>query len=360
LENGIPLLKMPYKANRTEVIQSPAQWSPGSSYYGFYVSGYGYPIVSGTPSETSSRAAALSKASADMYDKMSDLNSFNLGIALAESKRTVGLIANTASRLAKTYSQMRKGRFRAAFKTLGVLDSYKLPRNNRWGPNGIRLRRAGEHRKWLQYQTKGMNKSRLSSFASEKWLEMSYGWTPLLYDVHGAAEYAANLLHGSNSDVSISGFGSVEDYLSSETSTLLKATHYEMKSLIDLELKVIPDSVRNASALGLTNPGLVGWELVPFSFVVDWFTPVGSWLESLTAFQGFDVVGKSLSYTYAVTAYGEYKPKGATCSYVVNNHERLVNFTVPSYPSPFLNFGARLGKKRFTSALALLRQAFKR
>jgi hypothetical protein len=125
-------------------------------------------------------------------------------------------------------------------------------------------------------------------------------------------------------------------------------------------MKIIPDSVRNVSALGLTNPALVGWELVPFSFVVDWFTPIGSWLESLTAFEGYNVVAKSLSYTYSSIAYGEYLLKGATCSHTVNNHERLTSFTTPSYPSPLLNFGARLGKKRFTSALALLRQAFKR
>lgn len=32
--------------------------------------------------------------------------------------------------------------------------------------------------------------------------------------------------------------------------------------------------------LGLMDPELVAWELVPFSFVIDWFAPVGSWLEA--------------------------------------------------------------------------------
>lgn len=31
--------------------------------------------------------------------------------------------------------------------------------------------------------------------------------------------------------------------------------------------------------LGLNNPALITWELIPFSFVVDWFLPVGTWIE---------------------------------------------------------------------------------
>jgi hypothetical protein len=42
------------------------------------------------------------------------------------------------------------------------------------------------------------------------------------------------------------------------------------------------------TSLGLTNPALVAWELVPFSFVVDWALPIGDWLSSLDAMLGYD------------------------------------------------------------------------
>lgn len=32
--------------------------------------------------------------------------------------------------------------------------------------------------------------------------------------------------------------------------------------------------------LGLLNPEIVAWELLPFSFVADWFIPIGSYLEA--------------------------------------------------------------------------------
>lgn len=38
--------------------------------------------------------------------------------------------------------------------------------------------------------------------------------------------------------------------------------------------------------LGLINPLSVAWELVPFSFVVDWFLPIGKYISSLSDFAG--------------------------------------------------------------------------
>lgn len=38
---------------------------------------------------------------------------------------------------------------------------------------------------------------------------------------------------------------------------------------------------------GLVNPASIGWELVPFSFVVDWFYPIGQWLDTLFGIPGY-------------------------------------------------------------------------
>jgi len=50
------------------------------------------------------------------------------------------------------------------------------------------------------------------------------------------------------------------------------------------------------SQLGLVNPASLAWELVPFSFVVDWFANVGDFLASFT-----DTVGCTLSNTAVTT-----------------------------------------------------------
>jgi hypothetical protein len=51
--------------------------------------------------------------------------------------------------------------------------------------------------------------------------------------------------------------------------------------------------VRNAgmkqlAQIGITNPALLVWELIPYSFVVDWMIPVGDWLSSLDALVGVE------------------------------------------------------------------------
>jgi hypothetical protein len=40
-------------------------------------------------------------------------------------------------------------------------------------------------------------------------------------------------------------------------------------------------------SFGVINPLSIAWEVVPFSFVVDWFIPIGATLEALTSTAGF-------------------------------------------------------------------------
>ena len=48
-----------------------------------------------------------------------------------------------------------------------------------------------------------------------------------------------------------------------------------------------------AGALGLTNPLQLAWELLPFSFVADWFVPIGAYLSAWDADLGYSFRGGS-------------------------------------------------------------------
>jgi len=57
-----------------------------------------------------------------------------------------------------------------------------------------------------------------------------------------------------------------------------------------------------AAQTGFTNPINLAWEILPFSFVVDWFLPIGPYLEAFTAFDGLEFVdGSQTLFTRAVT-----------------------------------------------------------
>jgi hypothetical protein len=48
-----------------------------------------------------------------------------------------------------------------------------------------------------------------------------------------------------------------------------------------------------AAQTGFTNPLNLAWEILPFSFVLDWFLPIGPYLETLSAFDGLVLVDGS-------------------------------------------------------------------
>jgi len=62
------------------------------------------------------------------------------------------------------------------------------------------------------------------------------------------------------------------------------------------------------SQLGLVNPAEIVWEMMPYSFIADWFVPIGPWIGSLTA---------DIGYTF----------KGGSYSVISRSEEQVVSFT---------------------------------
>jgi hypothetical protein len=70
--------------------------------------------------------------------------------------------------------------------------------------------------------------------------------------------------------------------------------------------KIDNDYLQRVSNVGLTNPLVVAWELVPFSFVVDWFLPLGDWLNGLDATMGLTFSKGSSTFYYRVQQTVEF------------------------------------------------------
>ncbi|UJQ85226.1 MAG: maturation protein [Perrunavirus faecadaptatum] len=178
----------------------------------------------------------------------------NLSVFAAEMKKTATGLAKNFSDIVGIYRAVRKGDFRRA-------SSFFKP----------------------DPRQKGFS----SRDAAGRWLELNYAIIPLLKDIQGGYEYIRENLErlmvysvSSNLKIPVP-LHYVEDSSSvSMQAQGFRGVRTKVYYVIDLP------GLREANRLGLINPLTLGWELVPYSFVIDWLLPVGNMLEAITATQG--------------------------------------------------------------------------
>lgn len=265
----------------------------------------------------------------------------NLLVALKEASKTADLILGKASQLYQAYRQARRGDFVRAAHTLNI-----HPRRSH-----------------------------------KTLLEMKYGWMPLLQDIKGAAELLAQEHLGRPLSFSVS--AKTRDnktlYVESGGNTGTTLVWKRQRSHVitrDVRVKIWCElenpHLSVLQQMGLTNPALYAWEIIPFSFVFDWIFSVGDWLTGLTAFNGVNVRKAMRSVSVDVVGFiaqqnsADYPTSGWVQSahsvsrkHHYRRYDRAATDVVPStlYPpvtNPFTSV------ERLFTALALLRAQSRR
>lgn len=285
------------------------------------------------------RDLALTRARGNL--KQLDIN---LGIAFAERNRTARLVGDTTIRLSRSLQDLRRGRIRSAMNRLGISSSKREPR--------------------------GGNVPR-------KWLELQYGWKPLLSDVYGACD-ALSKRDKDDWRVTAKGRASDRQEFRYQVNLGYPGGPYDGANVVArrdrrvyARIDALPqnEAIISLASLGITNPLLIGWELVPFSFVVDWFLPIGSWLESLDALLGYENAYYSSSFRVEAVWNDDFSqridaPSGPgymSASY--SGYKRLfqlkrsVSNSVPIPKFPRIKDPFSLG--HMANGLALLTQVFR-
>jgi hypothetical protein len=125
------------------------------------------------------------------------------------------------------------------------------------------------------------------------YLAWKYGLKPLIGDLQGAAEHLAEYIQRM-APFKSNGHAK-QSFTREQTISLGAGSYIVITRTAEIRVKygtsfVVPSNlVRQAASLGFTNPKNVIWELVPFSFVVDWFLPIGDFLSNLSALDGLVV-----------------------------------------------------------------------
>ena len=251
---------------------------------------------------------------------------FNLAVSAAQGKQTVDMVVNAAHSIGGALLDLKRGRFASAARRLGV----------------------------------NQRPSKLSEKdVAGRWLELQYGWLPLISDVHEAAKAYEAITKGPRRDrvsVSLTREG-IKETSTSPPNWSCKGTVKEKWRLI-YEME---EQLSTGRSLGLTDPLSVAWEIIPYSFVVDWFIPIGTYLENLNTIpklSGRFLTTKSRRFQgSARTVNPAYKWTKIPTSFNSQVYiERTVSTSL-SVPKPsFESFEDAMSPKRIWNALALVTQ----
>lgn len=220
-------------------------------------------VVEPSTAEKNSLSLALrTRTRLDLKDQM-----VNLVQAFAERRQTANLLATTVRRFADSVTALRRGNLIGAGRALGVSVS------------------ARRHRKHKVRHAKNP-----ADATANGWLELQYGWKPLLQDIYGSAEMIDQKIRRSvrtrlstSKSIVKNGFDIVDDRAWSHARSRW-TSKFTMKNVVYYSTPSA--TLQTLVQCGVTNPALIVWELTPWSFVVDWLLPIGNYLSSLDATDG--------------------------------------------------------------------------
>lgn len=132
----------------------------------------------------------------------------------------------------------------------------------------------------------------VSNKPADVWLETQFGWKPLLEDIHKAA---SNLAQPKKKDESypLRAKAKCKWSFTEGLLTSLWHSHGDHTCSVhgNFRVTVVDQEVAQRRQLGIENPALLVWDMIPFSFVADWFLGVNKFIDSLSAFKGLKIEG---------------------------------------------------------------------
>lgn len=264
---------------------------------------------------------------------------FNLAVELGQMRETVSTLSTNLSKLGRSILALKHGDFATAARQLGA------------SPRSTRLK---------------------SSDISGRWLELQYGWLPLLSSSFEAAKAFEAISNGPRSALIRASISKPKEFDHSAS-----PTHYSAKCRGKVTRYLQYEMYEEMSVerqMGLLNPLSVVWELTPYSFVVDWFVPIGTYLDNLNQIP--KLLGRWLiTDVWKNDGNVQVLWKGPMPNYysgkyffsmsgrpaIVERYTRLqrtFSSSPPIVPVPSFNFGGINSSRRFWNAVSLAYQRF--
>lgn len=247
----------------------------------------------------------------------------------AERRQTVDMIADDCATLRKAWQALRKGELHRFKRILRIRD-----RQNRY---------------WSK-----------PTDAAKLWLQYHFGWEPLVKDIYSSIE----ILQSEGPSGLAVGRATVN--APGNWGVLKSGWYHECpvaryRYLLQARVKISNPNLMRASQLGLVNPAAVAWEVIPFSFLVDWFIPIGDFLNQWSDFLGLTFVDAFTTQSRIANVDDRYyNASGALVQYngfcKSWSMYRTLGISKPwPYPKAFKGFSVTRGATAIALLVAVLK-----
>lgn len=318
--------------------------------------------------------------------KIKDMN-LSLPTFLGESKQTASWLARRVSSSARAIAAVKKGKWKDIKAAVRQGEKDQIPREvtfnlGRYGYKPVR--KSASARDLPGTPPDGWS----SKPAAERWLEVEYAVKPLLSDAENAAKALAQYLFDNKLELihryARSLYYRERQNLFEYTTGPTQFVNYPtcnvrqgsaVRTKIDINYVLDPSyfsqMLATSKTLGLTNLASTAYELVPYSFVLDWGATIGDYLELLDATVGCNFVSGSMSRKLTSRSLDwTVKPHHGTTNHwkvvLTNTTPALITAdlyhreVLDSFPTPQVVVKSPLSAAHMASAIALVRVSFKR
>lgn len=339
----------PYSMTHAETSYGIVNVRGSNPDYGGF-SSYVYLSLSGGyfPSDAENLVSKATSAARSNFHKEVANASANILLALVERKEILETVLTLSTR---AYKKLKE------YKT--ILDKYNSTTSERVRKRILESRLTG-------FNARGLSKSKDS--LADLWLFYVYAIMPLVLECISLIKHIQKIkpraVHGRSRRFFSRSYPVNDAYFSCTR----EHTGY-VSSHVRGYVTVVDPLQKMASEYGFTNILTILWERITYSFVIDWFVNIGSWLASLTALDGVNVSDYNETVTkkngMSVSNFRSTNSGGWSITSTIVNSDSFMykhkSRSVPSkVPKPQLFAEANLSWRRLLSGVALLNQNFLR